>query len=122
MDELHIDPMIEDMVTFLSSIPELSKQAFTSYVFKLCCLCFGHFVPELPNVSLGLPDRISTAIDLADVIEPLKSHLLMCNADQSILVIADSIISWVELLAEFGDKVLQPSNEPRASVVFHGRS
>ena len=71
LDELHIGPKIEGMVTFLSSSPELSKREYTSYVFKLCCLCLGHIVPELPNVSMGSPDRSRSAIDLADIIEPL---------------------------------------------------
>ena len=57
LDELHIGPKIEDMVTFLSLSPEFSKRKCTSYVFKLCCLCLGHIVPELPNVSLGSPDK-----------------------------------------------------------------
>ena len=41
LDELHIRPKIENMVTFLSSSPELSKREYTAYVFKLCCLCLG---------------------------------------------------------------------------------
>ena len=41
LDELHIGPKIEDIVTILSSSPELSKREITSYVFKLCCLCLG---------------------------------------------------------------------------------
>ena len=68
LDELHIGPKIEDMVTFLSSSPELSKQEYTSYVFKLCCLCLGHVVPDLPNVSLGSSNRSVPGVDLADVI------------------------------------------------------
>ena len=122
VDELHIGPKIKDMVTFLSSSPELSKRDYTSYVFKLCCLCLGHIEPGLPNVSLGSPDRGSTAIDLADVIEPPQSYLLTCNAEQNIFVGADSISSCVEMLAGFGDKALQPSYDPWASVDFHGRS
>ena len=38
VDELHIGPKIEDMVTFLSSSSELAKREHTSYVSKLCCL------------------------------------------------------------------------------------
>ena len=72
LDELHIGPKIEDMVKFLSSSPELSKPEYTSYVFKLCCLCLGHVVPELPNVSLGSPSRKGTEVDLVDVSEPLQ--------------------------------------------------
>ena len=79
------------MVTFLSSSPELSKREYTSYVFKLCCLCLGHIVPEVPNVSMGSPERSRSAIDLADNIEPLQCYLLTCSADQNIFVSADSI-------------------------------
>ena len=38
LDDLHIGPKIEDMVAFLSLSPDLSKRAYTSHVFKLCCL------------------------------------------------------------------------------------
>ena len=38
LDELHIGPKVENMVTFLSSSPELSKSEYTSYVFKLLFL------------------------------------------------------------------------------------
>ena len=72
LDELHIGPEIEDMVTFSSSSPELSKQDYTAYVFNLCCLCLGHVVPELLNVSLGSPTRSDREIDLADVLERLQ--------------------------------------------------
>ena len=122
LDDLHIDSKIENVVKFLSSSPELSKREFTSYVFKLCCLCLGHIVPELQNVSLGSPDRSSTAIDLADVIQPLQSYLLTCSAEQDNFSSADSVSSCVEMLAEFGDKAVQPSYDPWASVDFHGRS
>ena len=122
LDELHIGPKIEDMVRFLSSSPELSKREYTNYVFKLCCLCLGHIVSELPNVSLGSPDRSSSAVDLADVIEPLQWYLLTCNADQIISVSVDSISSCDEMLAEFGDTALQPPYDPWASVDFHGRA
>ena len=112
LDELHIGPKIEDVVTFLSLCPELSKQEYTLYVFKLCCLCLGHIVPELPNVSLGSPDRSGAVIDLADVIKPLQNYLLMCSTDQNVFVSAVSISSCVEMLAEFGCKALQPSYDP----------
>ena len=110
------------MVTFLSSSPELPKREYTSYVLELCSLCLGHVVPELLNVSLGSPDRSGSAIDLADVIEPLQSYLLICNTEQNIFSGAESISSCVELLADFGDRALQPSYDPWASVDFHDRS
>ena len=72
-------------------------------------------------MSLGSPDR-SSAVGLADVIEPLQCCLLTCSADQNILVSAGSISSCVEMLAEFRDKALQPSYDPWTSVDFHGRA
>ena len=121
LDELHIGPKIEDMVTFLSLSPELSKREYTSYVFKLCCLCLGHVVPDLPSVSLGSPNRSVAGVDLADVIEPLQSYLLGSRLEQNIFASAECISSCIEMLAVFGDRALQPSYDPWASVDFHGR-
>ena len=71
---------------------------------------------------LGSPDRSSTVIDLADVVELLQSYLLTCSADEIIFVSADFFSSCVEILAEFGDKALQPSYDLWATVDFHGCS
>ena len=106
LDELHFGPKVEDMVTFLSSSPELSKQEYTSYVFKLCSLCLGHVVPELSNVSLGSPNRSVVGVELADVIEPVQSHLLFSSSEQNIFSSAECISSCVEMLAEFGDRAI----------------
>ena len=122
LDELHIGPKIEDMVTFLSLSPELSRREYTSYIFKLCCLCLGHVVSELPSVSLGSPNRIGAGVDLADVIEPLQSYLLSSSLEQDIFASAECISSCVEILAEIGDRALQPSYDPWASVDFHCRA
>ena len=110
------------MVTFLSLSPELSKREYTSYVFELCCLCLGHIVPELPNVSMGSPNRSVAGVDLADVIEPLQSYLLSSSLEQNIFTSAECISSCVEILAEFGDWALQPSYYPWGSVDFHSRA
>ena len=37
LDELHSGPKIEDMVTFLSPSPKLSKREYTS--FSICAVC-----------------------------------------------------------------------------------
>ena len=120
-DELHIGPRIEDMATFLSSSPELSKREYTSCMFKLWCLCLGHVVPELPNVSLGSPSRKETEADLVDVIEPLQSYLL-ASSGENVFSSAESISSCVEMLSKFGDKALKPSYDSWCSVDFHGRA
>ena len=122
LDELHIGPTIEDMITFLSSSPELAKCEQTSHVFKLCCLCLGHVVPKLPSVSLGSPGKSNAEVYLSDKIEPLQSYLLGSSAEQNIFTSAESISSCVEFLDEFGDKAIQPCLDPWASVDFHGQS
>ena len=122
LDELHNGPKIENMVTFLSSSPEMSKREYTLFVFNLCCLCLGHIVPELPKVSLGSPDRSVAEVDLAGVIEPLQSFFLSSSLEQNIFSSAECMSSCVEMLLDFGDRALQPSYDPWVSVDFHGRS
>ena len=109
LDELHVGPRIGDMVTILPSSPELSKREYTSYVLKLCCMCLGHVLPELPKVSLCSHDRSVTGIDLADVIEPLQNYLLNNSLEQNIITSIESIPSCIERLTELGDKALQPT-------------
>ena len=122
LDELHIGPTIEVMITFLSSSPELAKREQTFHVFKLSCLCLGHVVPKLPSVSLGSPGKSTAEVDLSDIFEPLQSYLLGSSAEQNIFTSAESISSCVELLDEFGDKAIQPCFNLWASVDFHGQT
>ena len=76
LDELHIGRKIRDMVTFLSSSPELAKREYRPYVFKLCCLCLGHLVPKLPCVILGCPGKSIAEVDLSDIISALAELLI----------------------------------------------
>ena len=122
LDELHIGSTIEDMITFLSSSPELAKREQRFHVFKLCCLCLGHVVPKVPSLSLGSPGKSTAEVELSDIIEPLQSYLLGSSAEQNIFTSAESSSSCVELLDEFGDKALQPCFDAWASVDFHGQS
>ena len=122
LDELHIGPTIEDMITLLSSGPELAKREQTFHVFKLCCLCLGHVVPKLPSVSLSSPGKSTAEVDLSDIIGPLQSSLLGSSVEQNIFTSVESISSCGELLYEFGDKAIQLCFDPWASVDFHGQS
>ena len=83
---------------------------------------FGAVVPELPNVSLGSPNRRVAGADLVDVIEPLQSSLLSSSSEHNMFSSAECISACVEMLAEFGDRPLQSSYDPWASVDFLGRS
>ena len=79
-------------------------------------------VPKLPSVSLGSLGEITAEVDLSDNIEPLQSYYLGSRAEQNFFNSAESISSCFELLDEFGDKAIQPSFDPWASVDFHGKS
>ena len=118
---MRIDPKIRDTVTFLSSSTYLSKRQYTSYVFKLCCLCLGHVVPKSPKLSLGSRDRSITGLDLGHVIEPMQSFFLNSSSEQNIFASLESIFPCDELLAETGDVALQPSYGPCSSVDLQGR-
>ena len=45
LDNILNGPMVNDMVTFLATCPELAHREYTLNVFKLCCLCLGHICP-----------------------------------------------------------------------------
>ena len=53
LDEVGVGPDVEDMVSFLSSCPELSRREYTWDLFKLCCLCLGHVAPNCLIFRLG---------------------------------------------------------------------
>ena len=53
LDELGVEPAVEDMFFFLSLCPELSRWECSWIIIKLCCLRSGHVSPKLPDVSLG---------------------------------------------------------------------
>ena len=122
LDELHIGPKIEDMITFLSSSPELAEREHPFHVFKLCCLCVEHVVPKLPSVTLGCPSKSAAEVDLSDILEPSQSYLLSSTAEKKIFTSAESTLSCVELLDKFADRAMQPGYDPWTSVDFHGKS
>ena len=76
LDDLIYGPTIEDMVFFLSSCPELTQQKYPRHVFRLCCLCLGHVVPNLPKAELGSNWVRLTNVDLSCIIDPLQVDLL----------------------------------------------
>ena len=79
LDEFHIGPKIEDMITFLSSSPELARRKYTLQVFNLCCSCLGHVAPNLLFVTLV---RKNEDVDLSDTIESLQIYLLRSGGEQ----------------------------------------
>ena len=119
LDELGVGPDVEDIVSFLSSCPELSRREYTWELFKLCCLCLGHVAPKLPDVSLGSSKVGVTSVDLLSVVEPIQGYLLNGDAEGN-FTDPGSISSCMELLETFSDSALQCGYNPWESVDVHG--
>ena len=120
LDELGVGPDVEDMVSFLSSCPELSRREYTWELFNLCCLCLGHVAPKLPDVSLGSSKVGVTSVDLLSVVEPIQGYLLNGDAEGNFFTDPGSISSCMELLETFSDSALQCGYNPWESVDVHG--
>ena len=120
LDELGVGPDVEDVVSFLSSFPKLSRKEYTWDLFKLCCLCLGHVAPELPDVSLGSSKVDVTRVDLSSVVEPIQGFLLSSDAEGNFFTDPASISSCMELLETFGDSAFQCDYNPWESVNVHG--
>ena len=120
LDEVGVGPGVEDMVSFLSSCPELSRRGYTWDLFKLCCLCLGHVAPKLPDVSLGSSKVGVTSVDLSSVVEPIQGYLLSGDAEGNFFTDPGSVSSCMELLETFSDSALQCNYNPWESVDVHG--
>ena len=120
LDEVCVGPSVEDMVSFLSSCPELSRRGYTWDLFKLCCLCLGHVAPKLPDVSLGSSKVGVTCVDLSSVVEPIQGYLLSGDAEGNFFTDPGSVSSCMELLETFSDSALQCDYNPWESVDVHG--
>ena len=120
LDEVGVGPDVEDMVSFLSSCPALSRREYTWDLFKLCCLCLGHVAPKLPDVSLGSSRVGVTRVDLSSVLEPIQGYLLSSDAERNFFTDPASISSCMELLETFSDSALQCDYNPWESVNVHG--
>ena len=112
LDELGVGPDVGDMVSFLSSCPELSRGEYTWDLFKLCCLCLGHVAPELPDVSFGLSKVGVTSVALSSVVEPIQGYLLSGDAEGNFFTDPGSFSSCMELLGTFSDSALQGNHNP----------
>ena len=120
LDELGVGPDVEDMVSFLSSWPELARRGYTWDLFKLCCLCLGHIAPKLPDVSLGSSKVGVTRVDLSSVIGPIQGYLLSGDTEGNFFSDPGCISSCMELLETFSDSALQCDYNPWEFVDVHG--
>ena len=120
LDELCVGPDVEDMVSFLSSCPELSRREYTWDLFKLCCLCLGHVAPKLPDASLGSSKVGVTSVDFLSVVESIQGNLLNSDAERNFFTDPGYISSCMELLETFSDNALQCGYNPWESVDVHG--
>ena len=112
LDDMGVGPAVEDMASFLSSCPELSRREYTWDLFKLCCLCLAHVAPKLPDVSLGSSKVGVTSVDLSSVVEPIQGYLLSGDAEGNFFTDPGSISSCMQLLETFSDSALQCGYNP----------
>ena len=120
LDELGVGPDVEGLVSFPPSCPDLSRKECTCDLFKLCCLCFGHVYPNLPDVSLESNKVGVTSVDLSSVIEPIQGYLLSGDSEGNFFTDPGSISSCMELIETFSDSALQCDYNPWESVNVHG--
>ena len=120
LDELSVGPDVEDMVSFLSSCPELSRKDSTWDLVNLCCVCLGHVAPELPDVSLGSSKVGLTIVDLSSLIRPIQGYLLSGDSEGNFFTDPGSVSCCKEMLETFSDRALQSDYNPRESVDAHG--
>ena len=120
LDELDVGPAVEDMVSFLSSCPELSRWEYTWDLFELCCLCLGHVSIKLPDVSLGSSKVGVTSVDLSSVTESIQGYLLSGDSEGNFFTEPESFSSGMELLETFCDRALQSDYNLWESGNVHG--
>ena len=122
LDNMISGPMVNDMVTFLATCPELARREYTLQVFQLCCLCLGHICPILPTVGLDYPMSGVESVDFSSTIELLQSYLIGGDLANNFFTDPESIARCVELVDTFGDPALRAGYDPWESVEFHGRA
>ena len=120
LEELGVGPDVEDMVSFLSSCPELARRGYTWDLFKLCCLCLGLVAPKLPDFLLGSSKVGATRVDLSSVIDPIQGCLLSGDVEGNFFNDPGSVSSGMELLETFSDSALHCDNNPWEFVDVHG--
>ena len=116
LDKMGVGPAVENMITFLSTCPELSRREYTWNSFKLCCLCLGHVAPKMPHVSFELSKVGVTSVDFSCVIEPIQGYLLSCDSEGNFFTDPDYISSCFGLLETFCDRALQSDYSPWESI------
>ena len=89
---------VGDMVTFMIGCPALWRREKTLTIFRLSCLCHGHFPSILPTVKFGSAVSSSSGPELFEIIEPVQSYLLACNAEKNIFIDPISVNGCVDLL------------------------
>ena len=53
----------------------MAQHEYTSFVYKLCCLCLNHVMPKLPVVFFGSVEKNSVKVDLSNAKGPLRSFV-----------------------------------------------
>ena len=119
LDDFGTGCAIEEKVYFLSAFPELARKEYTLHVFKLCCLCLGLSVPNMPKDELGSGSIGTANVDMSRIIGPLQGDLFSSDAGGIFITDSDSIDGSLASLEGFSDKALQTDYNPWSLISFH---
>ena len=100
-------PAIEDLFTFLSPFAELARGKNTFYVFKLCCLCFGHVLSRMFEVELKSGRIGTTNMDLSLIVESFQRYLLFVVSGGKFFRDLASFYTFLAFQESFWNKTLQ---------------
>ena len=112
---------VGDMVTFLRGCPEICRKEKTLTMFRLSCVCIGHFPPVLFSLKIGSSLAPPSDPELSKVIKSLQSYLLSCGVENNIFTDPSSINECVELLEGFAGTALHSSYDVWTFVSFCGK-
>ena len=72
LDELGVGPAVEDMVSFLSKVPNCHGRRIPGIYSNCVVFAWAMFPPENLDVSLGSTKFGVPSVDLSSIIEPIQ--------------------------------------------------
>ena len=104
MPKLMTMVMIQLLVTwlpFLCGCPELCRKQKTLTMFRLICLCIGHFPPFSPSKKFGSALAPSCGPEFSEFLEPVQSFFCFATLRTTVLLMQVLLVNllsfWIVL-------------------------